>query len=321
MAFPGQPLRRYTTLISQKEIESTITQARNALTIPRLQLSVKNFLVPSQKVYNWLIRPIEKELTNSNVETLVFVLDGLLRNIPMTALHDGKNYLVDKYSVALAPSLKLVDAKPLQVAKLEVLTAGLSEARQGFAPLPGVTEELEKIANEVNTEKLLNQSFTTSNFKEKVKLSAFPVIHLATHGQFSSQANDTFILTYDDRISAKALDSLLRTDASVNRPVELLVLSACQTATGDNRAVLGLTGMAIRAGARSTVASLWSVNDEATSLLMIKFYQELANLDAKGEKHITKAEALRRAQQAILQNRKFSHPYFWAAFVLVGNWL
>ncbi|MCL1467468.1 CHAT domain-containing protein [Argonema galeatum] len=320
LALPGQPLRRYTTLLSQQEIEATLLQARNALTFPRLRISLRNFLVPSQKIYNWLIRPMETELADSGVQTLVFVLDGAIRNIPMSSLYDGEKYLVQKYSIAVAPGLQLIDAKPLQRGKIRVLTAGLSEARQGFSPLPGVKFELDSIGNEVFTEKLLDRSFTASNFKTKVKSSSFPIIHLATHGQFSSQANDTFILTWDDRINAKDLDSLLRADTRIG-PVELLVLSACQTAAGDNRATLGLTGVAVRAGARSTVASLWSVSDEATALLMTRFYEELAHSQANQGNEVTKAEALRRAEQAVLQDERFSHPYFWSAFVLVGNWL
>lgn len=323
VALPGQPLRRYTTVLSQKEIEVIIKQARNGLTVPRLQLSLNNFLTPSQKIYNWLIGPIETELTNSGIETLVFVLDGSLRNIPMSALYDGKNYLIEKYSVAVAPSLKLVDAKPLKIDNLEVLTAGLSEARQGFSALPGVKIELEKIGKELRSQNLIDRTFTTSQFKNKVKSSSFTVIHLATHGQFSSQVEQTFILTWDDRINAKDLDTLLRTDTTKNQPIELLVLSACQTASGDNRAILGLTGMAMRAGARSTLASLWSVNDEATASLMIRFYEDLSNLNLQtnAANKITKAGALRSAQQMMLQNKEFSHPYFWAGFILVGNWL
>lgn len=315
VALPGQPLRRYTTVLPKQEIEAIPKQARDALTIPRLQIARRNFLTPSQKIYDWLIRPIDSELAKNGIETLVFVLDGGLRNIPMTALYDGEKYLVQKYAIAISPGLQLVDAKALQRGKIEVLTAGLSEARQGFTPLPGVEFELENISDEVKTTKLFNQSFTTDKFKEKVTSSSFRVIHLATHGQFSSKAKDTFILTWDDRIKAKDLDILLRADARVNRPIELLVLSACQTAVGDNRAVLGLTGVAVRAGARSTIASLWNVNDEATTLLMSRFYEELA------KSQLTKAEALRRAEQAILEQAKFSHPYFWAGFVLVGNWL
>lgn len=314
VAIPGQNLRRYTTFLPQKEIETTLVQARQAIIFPKERFILKNFLVPSQKIYDWLIRPFETELANSGIQTLVFVLDGELRNIPIAALYDGQKYLVQKYSIALAPGLQLVNAKPLEKGQLKVLMAGLSEARQGFVPLPGVQVELDKIATEVSTEKLLNQSFTVANFKTKTQSTSFPVIHLATHGQFSSQVEETFILTWDNRINAKELENLLRTEARQKRPVELLVLSACQTAAGDNRATLGLTGVAVRAGARSTVASLWNVSDEATTLLMTRFYEELAN------RNLTKAEALRRAEEALLQEADFSHPYFWAAFILVGNW-
>lgn len=314
-ALPGKPLRRYTTVLSNQEIEATIKKANDALTIPRLRLSQKNYLVAAEKFHDWLIRPIETDLANSGIKNLVFVLDGSLRNIPIAGIYDGQKYLVQKYSVAIAPGLQLVDAKPLEHNNIRVLTAGLSESRQGFAPLPNVITELSGIAQKINTEKLLNQSFTASNFKTKLQTDTFPIIHLATHGKFSSKAADTFILTWDTKINAKELDILLRSNHSVTNPIELLVFSACQTAAGDNRATLGLTGVAVRAGAKSTVATLWNVDDEATALFMTNFYKELNN------SQITKAEALRRTQQLFLQDGQFSHPYFWSAFVLVGNWL
>ena len=316
LALPGQPLRHYSTNLPQEEVEKTIKKMRDALTIPRLQLSVKNFWRPSEKAYDWLIRPVEKELADSGVETLVFVPDGALRNVPLTALYDGEQYLAQQYGVAITPGLQLLDPKPLAREQLQILAAGLTEARQDFSPLPGVQFELEKIGSEVPTEVLLNQSFTEESFKSIVNSFPFPVVHLATHGEFSSNAEETFILTWDEKINANELDNLLRTDKRQTRPIELLVLSACKTAAGDSRAALGLAGVAVRAGARSTVASLWYVNDAATSLLMTEFYKELAE-----NSQLTKAEALRRAQQHILENQNFSHPYFWSAFVLVGNWL
>ncbi|MFB2934487.1 CHAT domain-containing protein [Aerosakkonemataceae cyanobacterium BLCC-F154] len=315
VTLPGKPLQRHTNVIPSQEIEATIKTANDALTIPRLRLSKKNYLAAAKKFHDWLIYPIETDLANSGIETLVFVLDGSLRNISIAGIYDGEKYLVEKYGVAIAPGLQLVDAKPLQRSEIKVLTAGLSEPRQGFAALPSVTTELKSIAEITSTEKLINQNFTASNFKTKVESDTFPIIHLATHGRFSSKASDTFILTWDRKINAKELDQLLRSDRGITNPIELLVFSACQTAAGDNRATLGLTGVAVRAGARSTIATLWSVDDEATALLMENFYKELSN------SKITKAEALRRAQQSILQNSKFSHPYFWSAFVLVGNWL
>ncbi|GAB4286551.1 MAG: hypothetical protein Fur0025_19160 [Oscillatoriaceae cyanobacterium] len=318
LALPGANLRHYSVSLAQTDIETTIQQLRDALTIPRLQISRSFFLRPSQQIYDWLIRPAEQDLAASGVETLVFVLDGALRNVPMTSLYDGKQYLIEKYSVALAPGLELVDSKPIARQQLKILTAGLTEGRQGFSPLPGVEWEIEQIEAEAPTEVLLNQSFTQENLKAAVDSFPFQIVHLATHGKFSSQAEDTFVLTWDGKLNAKELDNLLRGDAR-EKPngasIELLVLSACNTAAGDNRAALGLAGVAVRAGARSTLASLWYVSDEATAALMSAFYRELA------KPGVTKAEALRRAQIEVLQQKQFSHPYFWSAFVLVGNWL
>ncbi|GAB4278295.1 MAG: hypothetical protein Fur0025_04750 [Oscillatoriaceae cyanobacterium] len=314
-ALPGQPLRHYTTTLAKAEIDKTLKDMRDAIIVPRLQFALKNFTNPSEKVYDWLIRPIETELAASGVQTLVFVPDGGFRNIPLIALYDGKQYLVQKYSVALTPGLQLLDPKPLAREKLQILAAGLTEARQDFSPLPGVEQELKRIQAEAPTDILLNADFTNASFKAAVNSYPFPVVHLATHGEFSSHAEDTYVLTWDSRINANELDSLLRADNRQTKPIELLVLSACKTASGDDRAALGLAGVAVRAGARSTVASLWYVSDAATSLLMTKFYEELANTE------ITKAEALRRAQQTVLQQPEFAHPYFWSAFVLVGNWL
>lgn len=314
-ALPGQPLRHYTTTLPKAEIDKTLKEMRDAIIVPRLQFAVKNFTKPSEKVYDWLIRPIETELAASGVQTLVFVPDGGFRNIPLIALYDGKQYLAQKYSVALTPGLQLLDPKPLAREKLQILAAGLTEARQDFSPLPGVEQELKRIQAEAPTNILLNADFTNASFKAAVNSYPFPVVHLATHGEFSSHAEDTFVLTWDSRINANELDSLLRSENKQTRPIELLVLSACKTASGDDRAALGLAGVAVRAGARSTLASLWYVSDAATSLLMTKFYEELANTQ------ITKAEALRRAQQTVLQQPEFAHPYYWSAFVLVGNWL
>ena len=316
LALPGQPLRQYTTVVPKEQIEQTLNSLPDAATILRRRLSLKNFLEPSQQAYNWLIRPVEAELAASGVKTLVFVPDGAIRNIPLSALHDGDRYLIEKYSVAIAPSLQLVDPQPLGQEKLKVLAFGLSEAREGFPPLPNVQLELERIKAEVESQIVLNKAFTEENFQQAIESFSFPVVHLATHGQFSSRASDTFILSWDSPISAKDFGDLLRTPQGTRtRPIELLVLSACKTAKGDERAALGLAGVAVRAGTRSTLASLWVVSDEATALLMTAFYEELA------KNHATKAEALRHAQLTILQDKEFAHPYYWAPFVMVGNWL
>ncbi|MEC4982533.1 MAG: CHAT domain-containing protein [Oscillatoria sp. PMC 1068.18] len=311
VALPGQPLRHYATFVSQDELENQVLELRNRILKRQNRLS----LPLSQEVYNWLIRPIETELATNNVKTLVFVLDGVLRNIPMAVMHDGEKYIIEKYGIAIAPGLELIDPQPFQRQQVKIIMAGLSEARQDFAALPGVELELQEINAIVPTELLFNQSFTKDNFEAAIDKLPFPVVHVATHGQFSSQAEDTFILTWSERINANELDTIIRKEGLNAVPIELLVLSACQTAAGDKRAALGLAGVAVKAGARSTLASLWLISDLATTELMTQFYQQLTNSE------ITKAEALRRAQVTILQEEKFSSPYFWAAFVLVGNWL
>ncbi|MBE9144593.1 CHAT domain-containing protein [Planktothrix mougeotii] len=312
LSIPGQDLRHYSTEISQQQVENTIRQLRLSF---QPIFSTKERLELSQTVYNWLIRPAESDLKNSSIKTLVFVLDGSLRNVPMAALYDGKNYLVQNYNLALTPGLQLLASQSLKRNQLKALTVGLSEARQGFSALPAVASELEKIEAEVPTKVLLNQQFTREAVQQQIQETAFPIVHLATHGQFSSKAEDTFLLTWDSRINVKDLDDFLsRRQRGEQNPVELLVLSACETATGDQRAALGLAGVAVRSGARSTLATLWQVNDISTASLMAEFYQELT------QQQISKAEALRQAQLKLLQQAKYQDPYYWAPFVLVGNW-
>lgn len=247
----------------------------------------------------------------------MFVLDSALRNIPMSVLHDGEQYLIEKYSIALMPGLQLLDPQPFKQSKSKALIAGLSEARGRFPSLPSVPQELQKIQSQIsNSTELLNQKFTSEGFKDTLSSEPFSVIHLATHGQFSSQANETFILTWNGDIDVNQLNNLLRSrDTAQSSSIELLVLSACETLTGDKRASLGLAGVAVRAGARSTLATLWQINDQTTTLLMSEFYGALNNA------MLSKAEALRKAQLALLKNPLYSSPYFWAAYVLVGNWL
>ncbi|MDJ0733311.1 MAG: CHAT domain-containing protein [Nostocaceae cyanobacterium] len=313
LSVPGKPLRNYKTEISEAEVEQTIKKMRRYL---NPALSKQTGLRLSQQVYDWLIRPAEAELANSGVKTLAFVLDGSLRNVPMAALYDGKQYLVEKYGIALSPGMQLLKARTLQGNNLQVITAALSEARQGFKALPAVKQEVKEIAAQVSSKLLLNETFTNSNLKDSIKTKEVSVLHLATHGQFSSNSEDTFILTWDNKVKVKELDELFTVkNLSESTPVELLVLSACQTAKGDNRAILGLAGVAVRSGARSTLGTLWAVKDESTAKFMVEFYKQLR------KPGITKAEALRNTQIAFLQNGDFQHPFYWSAFVLIGNWI
>ncbi len=313
LSLPGQPLSYYQTKLPETEVETTVERLLQSL---NPAVSNRRRLQLSQQIYDWLIRPAEVQLAESGVKTLVFVPDGSLRNLPMAALHDGKHYLAEKYSVALNQGLQLLQPRALIRKQLKALVGGLSEARQGFSALPGVASELNQIASEVRSELLLNQEFTKTTFEAQIKAVPFPVIHLATHGQFSSKAEETFLLSWDGRIDVKDMDRLLRARERENvNPIELLVLSACQTAAGDKRATLGLAGLAVRSGARSTLATLWSVWDRSTAEFMSEFYRTLTQTE------VSKAGALRQAQLVLLRNPKYQHPFFWAPFVLVGNWL
>ncbi|NEU79335.1 CHAT domain-containing protein, partial [Nostoc sp. UIC 10630] len=201
----------------------------------------------------------------------------------------------------------------------------IKEENQLFHPLKFVPNELAKIQHELpKNKKLLDKDFTKNKLQQLLETAKFNIVHLATHGEFNSDPEKTFIASWDRLIKIQDLDNLLRVGKGNQLiPLELLALSACETATGDSRATLGLAGVAVRAGARSTLASLWSVNDESTSELMSEFYRELVHTN--GRKNVNKAEALRQAQLALLNNRvpdkKWERPYYWAPFVLVGNWL
>ncbi|NEO97323.1 MAG: CHAT domain-containing protein [Symploca sp. SIO2E9] len=313
LSLPEQPLHYYETRLPEAEVQSILEQLLQSLN-PAFSNRVRLRL--SQQVYDWLIRPAEVNLVESEAKTLVFILDGALRNLPMAALYDGQNYLLQKYNVALSQGLQLPEPRTLPREGLKVLTGGLTEARQGFSPLPAVEFEVNQIASELPTEILLNQKFTKTTLQTQIQAAPFRVVHLATHGQFSSQADETFLLTWDSRINVKDLDQLLHVrERDDSNPIELLVLSACQTAEGDKQATLGLAGIALRSGARSTLATLWSVQDESTAELMAEFYRELSQAE------VSKASALRQAQLSLLQEPQYEHPFYWAPFVLVGNWL
>ncbi|MBD2169515.1 CHAT domain-containing protein [Calothrix membranacea FACHB-236] len=314
---PQKPLQHYSTRVPQAEVNKVLAELRRNLVNPTALNAVKT---QGKQVYNWLIKPIESQLPENKVNTLVFVLDGALRNLPMASLYDGKQYLIEKYAIALSVGLQLLDPKPLEKQQLRALTAGLTEPPPdfpNFSPLPAIKSEVGLIAKAgVSTTNLLDEKFTQKALEKQVNQVPFNILHLATHGQFSSRVEDTFILAADGAINVKQFDSLLRNrDETKPEPVELLVLSACQTAAGDNRAALGLAGAAVRAGARSTVASLWQIDDQSTAIFVGDFYQQLQS------NKVTKAQALRHAQLKLLQHPNYKTPSYWSAYVLIGNWL
>jgi CHAT domain-containing protein len=312
VSLPGSPLFYYETRHPPGNITATIEKFQLYLN-PIFFNEERDRL--SQNLYDWLIRPAEPRLREGNIHTLVFSLDSVLQNVPTTALFDGDRYLVEQYSVAVAPGARLLDPEPLQAKHIKVLLGGLSKARQKFSALPAVATEVDRIADLLPSVILLDRALTADRLRQAIERFPFPIVHLATHGQFSSTATDTFLLMWDGQIRVKDLDTLLQ-QREFDRPIELLVLSACQTATGDQRAALGLAGMAVRSGARSTLGTLWQVSDASTAELMVRFYQQLVQ-----QPDMSKAEALRSAQLFLLQQPEFQHPFFWSPYILVGNWL
>lgn len=310
VSLPKQPLKSYQINLSEQERLTAFNELRQAL---NSALPASEILLPAQQIYNWLIAPIAPNLEQEGVQTLVFVLDGFLRNLPMSVLHDGRQYLLEKYNIVLNPGLELLPSTILKEKSLKVLTAGLSQSRQGFSALPEVETEIEAIQKFLPAKVILNRSFTLDNFELELNKENFSLLHIATHGNFSSKAEDTYLLTWEGRLNIQDLAYLLK-EKSYREAIELLILSACQTAKGDNRSALGLAGIAIKSGARSTIASLWSVEDRSTSILMQEFYRLLS------QKKMNKAETLRRAQLHLLKSLEYEHPFYWSSFVLIGNW-
>lgn len=272
----------------------------------------------ANQLYNLLIAPLEAKLTEQQVNTLIVVPDGKLRDIPFAALYDGKKFLLEKYLLASVQNLELTNGEQSSWDTIEVLLGGVSEAvDKELGPLPHVVHELQGIQELFSHNSvLLDRPFTGRNLTAKLKLTSYNIIHIASHAGFGSDPNDpkqTFLLTYPDRLELNKLEELIQSRKS-EKPLELMTLSACETAKGDDRAALGLAGITLKSGAKSALASLWQVNDEATAKLMTEFYRQLLQQPMK-------ARALQEAQKTLLNNPKYQHPYYWAAFLIIGNWL
>lgn len=312
LAIPGQPLNHYATRKPQAKIEAGIKQMLVSL---RSTSFAQERQQAAQPIYEWLIQPAMADLVQHKVATLVFVPDGSLRSLPMAALYDGDRYLVEQFQIALAPSLELLNSRNLRTDQIHALIGGLSEGVAGSVPLPGVQQEVDYISHQIPAQVLLDRAFTTSALKAEMQTAPFNVVHLATHGQFSSKAQDTYIQTWDGRLTVNDLQALLN-QRSLNpkNAIELLVLSACETAEGDNRATLGMAGIAVRSGAHSTLATLWNVNDASTAAFTASFYKAFT------QPGVSKAEAVQKAQLSLIRSPVFNHPFYWAPFILVGNW-
>ncbi len=305
-------LTRATSPMEINELNKNVSWLRSNLEDP----STADYLIYSQKVYDALLKPVSEVLRKGNIETLVYVPDGFLRLVPLAVLNDGKQFVVEKFAVSTVPGLSLVDGQAMKRNDPQALVAGISVSVQDAPPLPGVDGELSNIERIVkDSTSMHNEAFQLDHFIDTAENKAFSVIHIASHGFFSGDPDQSFVLTYDGFLTMNRLEQVMKFEGAHSHTIDLLTLSACSTAQGDDRAALGLGGVAVKAGARSAMASLWPVFDEATAILIPEFYRQL--LDPNN----TKAESLRRAQLLLLHNPSFQHPAAWAPYLLIGNWL
>ncbi len=330
----GKPIQRRVTGATRIKVLEMANKLRAEITNPRRSTS---YLAPAQQLYQWLVTPLEKDLQAQQINNLVFIMDAGLRSVPLAALHNGSGFIVERYSVGLMPSASLTDTRYVNVKNTSVLAMGASKFIHQ-SPLPATSTELSVIAEQLWSGKtFLNDAFTLDNLKGARAAQPFGIIHLATHANFEpgKPSNSYIQLWGDDKLR---LDQLRQLGWN-NPPVELLVLSACRTALGDEEAELGFTGLATLSGVKTALGSLWYVSDEGTLGLMSEFYEQLKQAPIK-------AEALRQAQLAMLKGKVrleggklitsrssfalppelaeqgdkiLSHPYFWSAFSMIGS--
>lgn len=305
-------IKPFEVRVDAVELHETVAAFRKQLTGAGNPRKLRQY---GWQLYQWLIQPIAKELEARAIHTLVVAPDEALRSAPFAALYDGRDFLVQRYAIGITPGLTLTEPETFATGQDQALLAGLSEGVQGFGPLPNVSDEIKSVASLYGGTQLMNESFVKSRIQAEIERKPYSVIAFATHARIDSDPRKSYLLTYEDRITLDELDRFVRTSQFRGQPVDLMVLSACETAEGDERAALGLAGVALKAGARSVMASLWAVSDVSTSRLVALFFENLKN--AK----LTKAQALQRAQQHLLAEGEYKHPFYWAPFVLIGNWL
>ncbi len=320
--------------ISDQILMPMIQRFRYEVTSPTRR-NTTTYLASSQQLYKWLIAPIEKELQAQGIKLLLFSMDSGLRSLPIAALHDGKNFLIEKYSIGLIPSLSLTDTSYKDIRNSQVLAMGASEFKEQ-SPLPSVPAELSSILKNWSGKSFLNKDFTLEKLRNQRASGNFDIVHLATHGEFQpGVAKNSYIQFSDTRLTLDQIQQL-----QLNHPTtQLLVLSACRTALEDDRTELGFAGLSVQAGVKSVLASLWYVSDEGTLALMSEFYRQLKIVPIK-------SEALRQAQISMIQKKitidsgvirgeggdvslpsqlgnleksNLAHPYYWSGFTMIGS--
>jgi CHAT domain-containing protein len=307
----GDDQHQFTVPIPETGLRDEVQRFRELLE----KRTTNEYLVPARQLYDQIIRPIEPLLAAQHIDTLVVVPDYTLRTIPFAALHDGRAFLMDRYATAIAPSLHLTDPRPLSTAPGTALVLGISKSVQGYVELPNVDREVAAVHQIEGGEELLNDSFSRARFEAELQRVPYNVVHIASHGQFGDDPSQTFVLAFDGQLTMDDLERAIKFGEHRDKALELLILSACETASGDDRAALGLAGVALKAGARSALATLWYISDQATGELIVDFYRGVQS----GK--LSKAHALQAAQRQLAADPRYAHPAYWAPFLLIGNWL
>ena len=338
----GDPIRYQVAGATRTQVERLVRLLSREVSSPANTRN-QRYLRLAQQLHTWIIEPLAGDLQTLGVENLLFAMDSGLRALPLAVLHDGEQFLIENYSVGMMPSLSLTDTRYRDVRGSQMLAMGASEFADQ-SPLPTVPLELEVLVGEAGLwpgQGFLNEAF---NFNQLQRQSqGYGIVHLATHADFvPGKIDNSYIQLFNERLSLAQLRQLDWQRSNGGTPVELLTLSACRTAIGSEEAELGFAGLAVQAGVKSALASLWYVSDAGTAALMTQFYTKLQEAPLK-------AEALRQAQLslarrevtvegqvlqgvgnggalelpsesvAFLRDRDLSHPYYWAAFTLVGS--
>jgi CHAT domain-containing protein len=306
-----EPLQQFTFGISQISLREEVTRFRLLLE----KRWTNEYLVPARQLYDQIIRQVEPTLAEHRVDTLVVVPDDVLRIVPFGAFYDGNRFLVDRYATAIAPSLSFVEQpRHLNPGAGTALVLGISQSVQDYIDLPNVQQEVAGVHAIEGGDVLLNDGFTRARFASDLKSGRYNIVHIASHGQFKTDSSQSFVLAFDGPLRLNELATDIRRGRGRASPLELLILSACETASGDDSAALGLAGVAFEAGARSALATLWYINDLASGELVVDFYKGL-------QSGLSRAQALRKAQLELKRDPRFDHPAYWAPFLLIGNWL
>jgi CHAT domain-containing protein len=307
----GDELRQFTSPIPETTLRDEVRRFRELLE----KRTTNEYLVPARQLYDQIIRPVEPVLAARHIDTLVIVPDYTLRTIPFAALHDGTGFLLNRYATAIAPSLRLTDPRPLTAARGTALVLGISKSVQGYVELPNVEHEVATVHDITGGEELLNDSFSRARFQAELKRVPYNIVHIASHGQFGSDPSQTFVLAFDGQLTMDDLEADIKFGERRDSALELLILSACETASGDDRAALGLAGVALKSGARSALATLWYISDQASGELVVNFHRGVRS------GNLSKAHALQEAQRVLAAGPRYAHPAYWAPFLLIGNWL